>query len=432
MEAEILILILYMAGLGAAIGTFSGLIPGIHVNTLAAVMLAMYASLESLLSGFIPSCYIATCVSACIISASTVHSFVDFVPSVFIGAPDPDDVASMLPGHRLLSEGRGMAAVRAAAIGSAVGASLSIVLSIPLQFLLINGLGDYFNSITTIVLCIAILMLFYHENDLRSVLWAAVIFIISGLLGLCVMDLDIPCSGMIDDGTLLFPLLTGLFGMPTMLTSLKDNHVVEQKDLERYPVGPIPGIKGVITGIMTGWFPGISATTGAIISGTFMPEKRPEGFISMTSSIGTAASIMMLTTLAVTGKGRSGTLLIVKEIMGDSILGFANSNYILLLLATCFATFFGYLLTIACGKMMSSLISKINMSLLNRFCIVLIIILVLLFTGSWGLVILAISTIIGFLPIKFGIGRVYLTGCLILPTLLTYLGIRDIILSLLL
>ncbi len=61
-------------------------------------------------------------VACCIFAASTVHSFVDFVPSVFIGAPDPDEALSVLPGHRLLMEGRGMAAVRAAAVGSAVGA----------------------------------------------------------------------------------------------------------------------------------------------------------------------------------------------------------------------------------------------------------------------------------------------------------------------
>lgn len=429
MEAEILILILYMAGLGAAIGTFTGLVPGIHVNTLAAVMLAMYSSLEKLFSGFIPQNYIAICVSSSILSASIVHSFVDFVPSVFIGAPDADDAVSMLPGHRLLSEGRGMCAVRAAAIGSCVGACISVAVAIPLQFLLIGGLGEYLNSITLLVLCIALLILFFHEKNFKSAAAAFVIFIVSGALGLCTMDLKIPCTGLFGEGTLLFPMLTGLFGMPAILTSLKKTEIVKQRDDEKYPVGIFPGIKGVLTGIVTGWFPGITSTTGAIISSTFMPEKKPEGFISMTSSIGTAASVMMLVTLSVTGKGRSGTMLIIKEILGDSVIGFLNGNFLLLLLSAAIATLLGYAATILCGKAMSRAVSKINISVLNRICLILIVSLVLVFTGPFGILILAVSTVIGFLPVMFGIGRVYLTGCLILPTVLTYLGVREIVLT---
>ncbi len=429
MEVEILILILYTAGLGAAIGTFTGLVPGIHVNTLAAVMLAMFPFLESVLTNVVPPNYVAICVSSSILSASIVHSFVDFVPSVFIGAPDEDDVVSMLPGHRLLNEGRGMTAVRAAAIGSCVGACVSILIAIPLQFLLTNGLGEYFDSITAIALCIALLILFFREKKIETLVFAIAIFIISGLLGLCAMDLNIPCSGIMGESTMLFPLLSGLFGIPAMLQSLKKTKSIEQHDDEKHPVGIIPGIKGVLTGILTGWFPGITATTGAVISSSFMPEKKPEGFISMVSSIGTAASVVMLVTLSVNGKGRSGTMLVVKEILGDNAIGFLNENFLLLLLSAAFATLFGYFATIACGKFMSAIVSKINVCVLNSVCLVIIVIMVLLLTGPFGLMMLAISTIVGFIPVLFQVSRVYLTGCLILPTLLTFLGIRETILT---
>ena len=421
-----------MSLLGAAIGTFTGLVPGIHVNTLAAMMLAGYPFLSDILSAFIPSELMPICISSCIMSASIVHSFVDYVPSVFIGAPDPDDVISALPGHRLLLEGRGMAAVRSAAIGSCVGACASIVLAIPLQLILMSGVSDYLDSITAIVLIAVIAAMIMHEKDRKDVFWCFLIILVSGLLGLICMDLEIPCEGLIIGSTMLFPMLTGLFGMPTMLQALRNPVIERQDDDCEYPVGPIPGIKGVITGVLTGWFPGITSTTGAILSDSITPEKEPEGFIAMTASVGTSAAIIMLVTMSITGHGRSGTMIIIGDILGDSIIGMMNTFFLLLLLTAAFAAFLGYCSTILCGKMMSKVINHIDTLILNRFCIILIVSLVMLMTGPFGLLILAVSTALGFLPIRLGVSRVYLTGCLLIPALLSALSVRVEFLSFLL
>ena len=421
-----------MSLLGAAIGTFTGLIPGIHVNTLAVMMLAGYPFLSDILSAFIPTELMPICISSCIMSASIVHSFVDYVPSVFIGAPDSDDVISALPGHRLLMEGRGMAAVRSAAIGSCVGACASIVLAIPLQLVLMSGVSDYLDSITAIVLIAVITTMIMHEKERKNRLWCFLIVLISGLLGLICMDLEIPCDGMIIGGTLLFPMLTGLFGMPTMLQALRNPVIEEQKDDCEYPVGPVPGIKGVITGVLTGWFPGITSTTGAILSDSITPERKPEGFIAMTASVGTSAAIIMLVTMSITGHGRSGTMIIIGDILGDSIIGMMNTFFLLLLLTAAFAAFLGYCSTILCGKMMSKVINHIDTLILNRICIILIVSLVMLMTGPFGLLILAVSTALGFLPIRLGVSRVYLTGCLLVPALLSALSLRAALLSFLL
>ena len=432
MGPDIVLFVFYMSLLGTAIGTFSGMVPGIHVNTLTAMMLAGYPVLSDCLSSFIPPEMLPICVASCIMSASIVHSFVDYVPSVFIGAPDQDDILSALPGHSLLLEGRGMAAVRSAAIGSCVGACSSILLAIPFQLMLAHGLSDYLDSITAIVLIAVIIILLLHERDSRKLPWCASLILISGILGLISMDLDIPCEGILTGGTLMFPMLTGLFGMPTMLQSLKNARIDEQTDDAIYPVGPIPGIKGVLTGILTGWFPGITSTTGAILSDAVTPERSREGFISMVASIGTAAAIIMLVTMSISGKGRSGTMIIVGDILGDSVVGVMNECFILLLLTASFATLLGYKSTIVCGKVMSKIINRVDTILLNKACIVLIVILTILLTGPYGLIVLVISTMMGFIPIKVGVSRVYLTGCLLIPSLLNSLFLRDAILSVLL
>ena len=119
MDPTLTALCVLMALLGCAIGTFSGMVPGIHVNTLAALLLASYPAIEAMIP--LEPSDSAVAVACCVMSASVVHSYVDFVPSVFIGAPDSEDAVSVLPGHRLLLQGRGMEAVRSAAIGSLVG-----------------------------------------------------------------------------------------------------------------------------------------------------------------------------------------------------------------------------------------------------------------------------------------------------------------------
>ncbi|MEE9564714.1 MAG: tripartite tricarboxylate transporter permease, partial [Candidatus Hydrothermarchaeaceae archaeon] len=92
---ELLLLILA----GVILGTFTGMVPGIHVNTVVIVLLSL---LPVLLEHFSP-----TGVVSLIVAMSVVHTFVDYIPSILIGAPQEDSVLSTLPGHRMLMEGRG-------------------------------------------------------------------------------------------------------------------------------------------------------------------------------------------------------------------------------------------------------------------------------------------------------------------------------------
>lgn len=228
MGLELILLVILACISGSLIGTFTGLTPGIHVNTLASLMLVSYPAMESFIVSFTSSSNVPIIVSSCIMSAAVVHSFVDFVPSVFIGAPDPDEILTVLPGHRLLMNGHGMRAVRAAAVGSAVGASSALILAIPIQFLMLHGLADQLDTFTTAVLLFVISAMVLKERSIQNKIWAAAIALLSGILGLFCMDLPIPSAGILGEGTLLFPLLTGLFGIPALLCSFKNASVPEQ------------------------------------------------------------------------------------------------------------------------------------------------------------------------------------------------------------
>ena len=78
MLAELLFFLL----LGILAGTFTGLMPGIHINLIGALLVS--ASVSFLF--FIPPLYFVVFIT----SMAITHTFLDFIPSVFLGCPDTD------------------------------------------------------------------------------------------------------------------------------------------------------------------------------------------------------------------------------------------------------------------------------------------------------------------------------------------------------
>ncbi|MCQ2071101.1 MAG: tripartite tricarboxylate transporter permease, partial [archaeon] len=419
MVPDLALFVLSAALIGSAVGTFTGLVPGIHVNTVATILLAAYPLIEEAMSGIVGPADVPLLISCCIFSASTVHSFVDFVPSVFIGAPDADEALSVLPGHRLLLMGAGMVAVRAAALGSVTGALCSLALSVPLQWLMVNGLSDIMERFTfgMLTLTMAVLVL---SSERRIV--SLVLLMVSGMWWFSLDGMGVPCTGVLGEGTLLFPLLTGMFGVPPLLDKVRDGGIPPQRDPGRSYVGPGPGIRGVVTGMVAGWFPGITSTAGASLASAFVKEKGPEDFIAMVASIGTVTSVFSVVTLSVTGSGRSGTSMAVKDLIGDSLGGICSDAFMTVLFCIGVASGLGFVITVMAGKCMASVVDRVPTELLNDSVLVLMVALVFLFTGPFGLAVLALSTLLGMVPPALGVGRVSLVGCLLLPPWMGQLG----------
>ena len=422
MDLSLMILVIYASIIGAAIGTGSGLIPGIHVNTLAVLMAVGLPFTTDALSGIVPAGQVPILMSSAVVSAAVVHSFTDFVPSVFVGAPDEDEILSLLPGHRLLRDGKGMLAVRSAASGSLVGASASIILAIPLQYVMLSGLSGILERITVPMLIVVIAATVLHEKGETRKLWALALVIVSGALGCVSMTSGSDWSGPFGIGSVLFPLLTGLFGIPPILQSSGSGDIPEQRD-DPGGADPMPGAKGVLVGGVAGWFPGVTATVCATMAAIISKEDKPERFISMVSSVGTASVVFTLVTLSVTGNGRSGTMLVVRDLVGGSITGFCSPSFAALLLSVAVASLLGYIITVRAGRALSRMISGSDASRMNRAVLAAICSLVAVITGLNGLALLAVATVAGMLPSISGVSRISLGGCLMVPVLLMRIGL---------
>ena len=123
---------------GIFLGCMTGLIPGFHVNNVALIALSMS---PLAVGAGIP----LSSVAAIIVSMGTVHTFLNYIPSALIGAPDGDTALALLPGHRMLISGHAAQGVAYSARGSQLGLLLSIPLLIVARLLFGTnpGLGLY-------------------------------------------------------------------------------------------------------------------------------------------------------------------------------------------------------------------------------------------------------------------------------------------------
>ncbi|MBR4284610.1 MAG: tripartite tricarboxylate transporter permease, partial [Methanocorpusculum sp.] len=286
---------------GVILGTLSGLIPGLHTNTFAAAISAASVPL-ALVFG-------ADGICCLLISCMIVHTFLDAVPSTFIGVPDADTVLSVLPAHQLYLSGKGEEAVRLSALGSLWGFVYAIPLFAAFYFVLPMFQTEIDWAIGLVILTAAGLLIVFSKTPF----WALLMFLVSGLLGVFSMRFSYFSFGVFGAGEVLLPLLTGLFGIPVLLHALRANPAYAEQSFSGIFVSKketaVNTIKGTFAGAIVGWLPGFSSgTANALLafhrSGDY--ELNPRGYLLSTSAANTANAVLGLAALYAVGRMRSG------------------------------------------------------------------------------------------------------------------------------
>ena len=209
MFSQILIALL----LGVFFGIITGLIPGIHVNLISLLVLSI--------SPFLLGVTEPISLGVFIISLAITHSFLDSIPSIYLGAPDAGQELNVLPGHRLLHKGEGHNAIVYTLIGSLGCLLLGIVL-FPVFLVSMEKIFPVVKDWIGYILVVIMAYMILKEKGKR--LQNLVLFLLAGCLGLIVLtaipNLQQP----------LFPLLSGLFGFSILLVSLVQNSIIPKQD----------------------------------------------------------------------------------------------------------------------------------------------------------------------------------------------------------
>ena len=187
--------------LGILIGIITGLTPGLHINVISALLISY--------SIFALNIFPPLAIVTFIISMSIVHTFIDAIPSIFLGAPDSDQALSVQPGHRFLLKGRGFEALYLTIIGSLFAVIFMILIS-PILFIATKILYPIIKDYIILLLIIASFFIMIKEKN--SKFYAIITFLLSGILGMITINSRIEQP--------LLPLLSGLFGISSLLFSM--------------------------------------------------------------------------------------------------------------------------------------------------------------------------------------------------------------------
>ncbi|WP_415381183.1 tripartite tricarboxylate transporter permease [Halosimplex sp. TS25] len=390
----------FLAG-GVALGTVSGLTPGIHANTFALLLAGVAPSVPG------PVRY----VGAAMLAAGTVHTFLDVVPALALGVPDPAMASSALPGHRLVLAGRGREALRLSAIGSAGAVVIAAPLAIPMTRAMTAIYPTLRAHLPLLLGGVVVVLVLTEATDLGR-LGAALSVGASGALGILVLDL--PAGGLVDSGGMLAPIFTGLFGAPVLLDALTGEGVPEQEEANvsasRRSIAGLALI-GTLSGAVVGYVPGVSSAIAATVALLAVSGDGPRAFVVTTSGVNTANTIFALLALVALGTPRTGVMVAVDEagvpldlpLMLGSVLAAAAAGFVLVVTLGD-----GYLRRVGQADY-----TKLSVGVL---CLVLVVILTL--TGPLGVGVFGLSTLVGLVPVKFGARRASLMGVLLVPLMI--------------
>ncbi|WP_292460476.1 tripartite tricarboxylate transporter permease [Methanothermococcus sp.] len=387
--------------LGCICGTFTGLLPGIHPNTLIPISLLILPYIGS--QNYV--CFL--------IGIVITHYFINYIPSSFIGVPDDETAVSVLPLHNLTLKGYGYEGVMLCGFGGFFGIIISIFLFFILLFINIDIYGTY-QSFKPFIPYVLILLLFISVIFSKNRFWSIVVIILSGLFGIEVLYNHSSVSNI------LTAIFTGMFGIPLLLENLKKNKINHQ--IITFPNLNVSILKYVFVGTIGGFIriflPAIGGAQINFFLSKLIRENNIKNFLVSQGAITLSNEVFSILALLLIGYGRSGTAVAIKNLSIN--LHFNIIVYMLI------GAGVGYAILCSVSKYFLRYISYVNYGKIS-FYLVLFCSAVVFILGYFSnylfyyLVVYAISACIGILCVKSKVNMSYMMSVLVFPTVLYYI-----------
>ncbi|MBD3210113.1 hypothetical protein GF318_01910 [Candidatus Micrarchaeota archaeon] len=369
---------------GVIFGFLSGLLPGLHSNTIISMLAASGIDGDAL--------------AIIIISLYPVHLVTSFIPSIFFGIPESSSVVAVLPGQRMVRQGKGIEALKTILLSSILAAFISASLlqlsidAFPLVYGFISPHLKY------ILLGISLLLLLKSRSPLLSFL----VFISSGLLGHYSLN-----SGMEDP---FLPLFSGMFAVSAILAYRK-SRMPEQKEGQTGTRFIKFSLLGVLLGFLADLIPGVgSPSQVAAFASIFFPLNTL-GFLAAISSISVSEAVFSLATSASIGKSRIGATAWLSQSTDIS------ENLFFLVSAFLFSMAIAVAVIYLLRKQISR-IASLDFSVMNLVLGLYLFTITFILDGFSGILVLSLGGMLGWATIRLGVERITLMGAIIVPTLL--------------
>ncbi|WP_304122436.1 tripartite tricarboxylate transporter permease, partial [Methanobrevibacter gottschalkii] len=346
--------------------------------------------------------------------------------SMLLGVPQEGTATSILPGHRMVLEGRSKEVIRIVSVGG-FGAILVTIIMLPIFSIALPFLHGILKPYTWIILLVASIYLTYNlTGNFRDFLWSLLLFILSGVLGWITFQTPI------SSGVTLMCTFSGLFGISTILFSLNDSSTLPAQNpfytlnLDYNKFKSI--FAGGITGAILGFLPGFGPAQGTIIaqaaSGTNDNEDDDTvNFLLATSGLNISDCLFSLIAIYIIGNPRSGIAVYMSYLISEM-----NINHLaIFIFASLLAVSVSLALSLKLGDSFSKIMRMVDYKKLSIGVILLQIVILYVFIFYYEApvvymtIALITSTALGMLPHYIGVGKSHLMGVLIIPAIVIYM-----------
>lgn len=392
---QVAILILWVV-LGVAGGLAAGLFPGIHANTIAQMF--TYLSIDPL------------SLSIAIAAAAAVNTVISVIPAIFLCVPEQSTILSVLPGQRLVNEGRGLHAVWICGIASAVALLLSLLL-LPVSLTALPLLYDAIKPFLLPVLAAICIIFLVQERTPKGIGSAVLVFALSGIFGFLLLN-----SALLKEP--LFAPFIGMFAISNLLLTLDNVRIPYQKSIHRNETAVTTQLLAVIAvgallGGLADLLPAVGSSAQLATFGSVLTAGSPSMFLALTTSISVSHLVNSFVALHAIGKARIGATAIIRETFGFPDLPTLG----VYLLTIAVAVGAGIALLFKISIPFIQLMRRTDMRIVNALLAAYLLAAVVAVDGFAGVAVLGLATAIGVLPPLLGVRRTHLMGFLFVPTL---------------
>lgn len=410
---------------GVAISAVTALIPGLHVYNLMAL------GVLGLHTFALPSVVPYECVLGLFAGLLVGFVFFNTLPSVFLAAPDESAVFTVLPGQRYLMEGRAVEAVALTTVGGAVG----LLALLPAFATVVPKTLPTIREVTQphlhwMVWSVIAFMLMAEwpkggrlgpggwrrlADAWRSTGAGLLTFVLAGLLGFIMFYRPPLPSGTAFQN--LMPVFIGLFTIPGLaINFISRVRVPAQQARGEMQVGLGRVLHGSAAGIMGGAFaafvPGVTGGVGGMLAGHAASVRDSRVFLI---SQGASRAVyyvggFLLGFVPGSAMTRGGAAWMLRGVRSP-----LPEDFFLLLVAVASAAALTLVLIVPASRWMARWAHRVPYREVSGLGLVLAAALVWGVTGAGGLLVMAVATAIGLIPLLYGSRRMNALAVILVP-----------------
>jgi putative membrane protein len=426
---------LLVAVMGALVAAVLALVPALHIYTFAGLIVLAMDRLGEVAPPELTGMFF--------LGMTAGYAMLNSIPSIFLAAPDDSTVFVVLPGQKYVLQRRGYEAVVLTGVGGLGGIAVLALLT-PFASSLLPALRAILQPHLDWILWAVIAYMLMSEwpkgsdrapagwrrwwDGWKSLTAGLVTFLLAGLLGFILLYRSlVPVTVAFQN---LLPAFAGLFAVPWILQNILSRVEIPEQHIARtVDVTPWLFLRGTLAGAMGGlfaaFFPVVTGGIGGFIAGHATAQRDDRLFIVSQGASKVVYYVGSLLFFFVPGLHltRGGMAWMLSSLWSSH----APQTYYQAVAAVILSGVVSLFLLLMMAHVAIKLVGKVRYRWISLGTLGVLLAIVVAMTGWGGLLICAVATGIGLIPVLWGSRRVNCMGVLLLPIALNMAGVGGVI-----